>query len=350
LLRRYDAVVIDNILLIVGLVAAWLTLRDVFDTVVVPGGSRASLQVARRLGQALLPIWKLRGRRRGISGSFAPLVLVSSFIIWMSILALAFALMCFAVRDQFAKPIESYWDAVYLSGSALATVGLSQHVPTGSARWVIIAAGFCGLAVMTMAVTYLLEVQSSISKRDTGIIKLNTAAGNPPSALTLLERFAALRNRDALRDDLEEGRNWCATVRQSHNAHPSLIYFRSISTGAGWPAALGALLDLALIAEHLIDDDGLFGPAILLRQEGSRMAQELALVAQLGRKPANTDEAELRQVAQRLSSIGYPVRASPDFAAMVAVRDEYVGCVDAIADHLGKPTALLLRKDEAPRC
>ena len=48
---------------------------------------------------------------------------------------------------------------------------------------------------MTMAVTYLLEVQSSIARRDTGIIKLNTSAGEPPSALTLLERFAALRNR-----------------------------------------------------------------------------------------------------------------------------------------------------------
>ena len=49
-----------------------------------------------------------------------------------------------------------------------------------------------------MAVTYLLEVQNSIARRDTGIIKLNTSAGEPPSALTLLERFAAIRNQDAL--------------------------------------------------------------------------------------------------------------------------------------------------------
>ena len=51
---------------------------------------------------------------------------------------------------------------------------------------------------MTMAVTYLLEVKSSITRRDIGIIKLNTSAGDPPSALTLLERFAAIHNQQAL--------------------------------------------------------------------------------------------------------------------------------------------------------
>jgi hypothetical protein len=65
---------VDALLAIFGLVLAGLTLRDVFDTVVVPGGSRASLRVAQRLGSVLLPLWKaVRGRRRGISGGFAPL-------------------------------------------------------------------------------------------------------------------------------------------------------------------------------------------------------------------------------------------------------------------------------------
>ena len=51
------------------------------------------------------------------------------------------------------------------------------------------AAGFCGLAVMTMAVTYLLEVQGSVSQRDIGIIKLNTigrrtaVGADPPPAI-----------------------------------------------------------------------------------------------------------------------------------------------------------------------
>ena len=333
----------DLLLVLPGMLLAWLTLRDVFDTVVVPGGSRASLQVTRRIGSVLLAAFKLvRGRRRGLSSTFAPLVLVSSFVTWMALLALAFGLISYGARTHFSPPITSFGDAVYEAGSALLTVGLSPHYPAGAGRWIILASGFCGLAVMTMAVTYLLEVQSSISRRDIGIIKLNTSAGDPPSALTLLERFAAIRNQAALAPDLEEARNWCATVRQSHSAHPSLIYFRSVSTGAGWPATLGAILDLALIAEHLIDDDKLYGPAVLLREEGRLMVRGLAEI--IGVKPLDPkpDDVELTQVATRLATSGYPLRANPNFAAIAAQRAEHISCVNALAEHLGRPTAVLI--------
>lgn len=331
--------------LLVGLVLAGMVLKDVFDTVVVPGGSRTSLRVAHRLVAVSLPVWKrVRGRKRGLSTAFAPFVLVSCFIIWMALLALAFGLMAYSERGDFQPHLRTLGDAVYITGSSLVTVGLSQSNPTAMGRWVVLGAGFCGLAVMTMAVTYLLEVQSSIARRDTGIIKLNTSAGDPPSALTLLERFAALRNRQELRTILEECRNWCATVRQSHSTHPSLIYFQSVGTGAGWPAALGAALDLGLIAEHLIDQDDLYGPAILLREEGTRMARELAMMISLKPVPATASTAELEQLAQRLVGSGYPIRPGPNLEAMGQQRSEHMSCVDALAAHLGKPTTVLLRQ------
>src|SRR4051812_1427150 len=148
------AVTLDILLFLAGLALAGLTLRDVFDTVVVPGGSRASLRVAHRLRVALLPLWKSLGGRRGISGAFAPMILVGSFIIWMSFLALGFGLMAYAARYHFQPHLRSFGDAVYLVGSALVTVGLSESNPFGAGRWIILAAGFCGLGVMTMAVTY----------------------------------------------------------------------------------------------------------------------------------------------------------------------------------------------------
>jgi hypothetical protein len=339
-------VALNLLLSAAGILLAWLTLRDVFETVVVPGGSRASIKVTRRIGGALLRLYKLiRGRKRGISSAFAPLVLVSSFVIWMGLLALAFGLMAYGARSHFSPPLRGFGSAVYEAGSALVTIGLSRSFPQGAARWIVLGAGFCGLAVMTMAVTYLLEVQSSITRRDTGIIKLNTSAGEPPSALTLLERFAAIRNTPEIPDVLKEARNWCATVRQSHSSHPSLIYFKSVSTGAGWPAALGAMLDLALIAEHLIEDDALYGPAVLLREEGARMGKELALVMGLSPTDNTTAEAELTQVAQRLASSGYALRRDPNFLAMAKQRAEHMSCVDALAQHLGRPTAVLIRQN-----
>ena len=328
-----------------GLLLAAMTLRDVFETVVVPGGSRASLQVARRLGSCLLPLWKaVRGKRRGVSSTFAPVVLVGSFVIWIALLALGFGLMAYAARNRFQPPLESLFEGIYVVGSSLVTVGLSEENALGVARWIVLGAGFCGIAVITMAVTYLLQVQSSISQRDIGIIKLNTSAGIPPSALTLLERFAALRNGREIRRTLEEARNWCATVRQSHSAHPTLIYFQTIGVGAGWPAALGAVLDLALLAEHCIDDDALYGPAVLLRDEGLRMGRDLAHLAGVGPKEVDVSDAELKQAANRLASSGYPLRPDPNYSAMGAQRSEYRAYVEALADHLGKPCTVLVRQ------
>lgn len=331
-------------LFVVGAALAWLALRDVFDTVVVPAGNRASLQVTRLVGGASLAFYKLLGRRkRGISSTFAPFVLVSSFVTWMSLLAAAFGLINFAARSSFDPPIRTLGDAVYEAGGALLTIGLSTHYPIGMGRWLVLAAGFCGLAVMTMAVTYLLEVQSGISRRDIGVIKLNTSAGDPPSALTLLERYAALHNLAALPRELEEGRMWCATVRQSHSAHPSLIYFRSTAAGAGWPAALGAWLDLALIAEKLIADDSLYGPAVLLREEGTRAATEMTRVARIVPQKIEPDEPGLVQLAQRLESSGYPLREY-NSQSLARQRAELMANVDILAEHLGGPSAPLLRQ------
>ena len=335
----------DILLFVAGAALAWLTLLDVFETVIVPGGSRASLKVAKRLIWALLPVWKAaRGKQRGLSGAFAPLVLVLCFITWMALLALGFALMAYAVRADFRPPLHSFFDGFYIVGSSLVTVGLAESTPFGFARWVVLAAGFCGLAVMTMAVTYLLEVQSSVAKRDIGIIKLNTTAGEPPSAVTLLQRFAAIGSRDELRDVLHNGRDWCATVRQSHANHPSLIYFQSVGTGSGWPAALGALLDLALICEHLIDEPSLNGSAMLLREEGTRMARELAGVINLKPEEVAPDEPQLRQAADRLAG-SYPIRPQVNFDTIAGQRVIYQSCVDALARHLGKARTVLVRQD-----
>lgn len=336
---------LDIVYFLIGLAMAGLTLRDVFDTVIVPGGSRTALRIAQRLVLVFLPLWKfVRGRRHGLSTTFAPFVLVSCFFVWMSLLAIGFGLMAYALRGDFEPPLRGFGEAVYLCGSSLVTVGLAQVNPAGAGRWVILGAGFCGLAVMTMAVTYLLEVQSSIARRDTGIIKLNTSAGDPPSALALLERFGAIRNRHALHGVLEEARTWCATVRQSHSSHPSLIYFQSIGAQSGWPAALGAAMDVGLFAQELIDDDTLYGPAILLRQEGSRMAQELARIIGVRACESDTDRALLEQVARRLGESGYPLRKNVDFDGMSKRRSEYMVYIEALAVHLGKPSAVLIRQ------
>jgi hypothetical protein len=195
---------------------------------------------------------------------------------------------------------------------------------------------------MTMAVTYLLEVQTSIGRRDAGILKLKTSAGEPPSALALLEHYAAIGSERELPNLLRDARDWCATVRQSHAAHPSLIYFRSTGTGSGWPAALGALVDLSLIVELVLDAPDLRGLAVMLRKDGYGMVEELGALAGLDPEPEATPEHCLRRIAARLGNSGYRLQAQPDFDAFVRLRASPAGCIKAMAEHLGRPTAPLV--------
>jgi hypothetical protein len=330
-----------EIVLGIGLVGA--ALRDVFDTVVVPGESRGILQVARRLLIVMLPLWKWTRRgKTGISTSFAPAVLMASFVVWMLLLLLGFGLVAHAVGGWFSPPAD-FEQALFIVGSALCTVGLSGIEAHGPARWVLIASGLCGLAVLTMAVTYLLEVQEGISHRDSGILKITTAAGEPPSAVGLLERYADLDGPEEIRRLLHGGRDWCASVLQSHASHPSLIYFRSVGTAAGWPATLGAIMDLALVFELLLmHDRAARAPAVLLRLEGLRHVDEINRLIALEPGQDETTAADVLKLCARLTAAGYALRSPVDTAEFAYRRREHAKRIQAIAAHLGTPEAPLM--------
>ena len=221
-----------------GLAIVAVTFRDLVQTVVVPGGARNSLHVSKHLVDLALPLWTHRHRRE-IGVSFAPTILITSFAVWVVLLMLGLALMAHASATGFSPPLSGFADALFAAGGAFTTIGTGNAQPAGVAAFVVVGAGLTGLASMTMAVTYVLEVQASVHERDRGVLKMCTSAGDPPSALLLLEHYASLGCRDELHNVLRNGRDWCAAVLQTHSSHPWLIYFRTPSVGTAWPTSLG---------------------------------------------------------------------------------------------------------------
>ena len=140
--------------------------------------------------------------------------------------------------------------------------------------------------------------------------------------------------RDEVRRVLYDGRMWCAAVLQSHSAHPSLIYFRSIAIGAGWPAALGALLDAAVIVEVLLDDEKACATAVLLREEGTRMAKALSSLVDLQPEASLTSWQEIDRVIADLHAMGYPLNEDMSHQKFMSLRNEYRPYVAALAHHL----------------
>jgi hypothetical protein len=75
------------------------------------------------------------------------------------------------------------------------------------------------------------------------------------------------------------------------------------------------------------------------------MARELAAVISLPSCDVGADEPELRQAVERLRDSGYAIRDDIDLAAAAGRRADYLRWVDALARHLGKPPAMLVRRD-----
>lgn len=320
-----------------GLVLAGTTLRDVFQTVVVPGPSRARMQVARHVLSAILPLARRLGGL-GLPTAFAPTTLVATFVVWMALLILGFGMMGHAMRESFHPPTGSFPQALYIAGSALVTVGLSETDATGPARWLTLAGGFCGLAVMTMAVTYLLEVQTAVARRDAGVLKLTASAGKPPTAIGLLRRYAEVDGRAGLAGALRDARDWCAAAQQSHAAHPSLIYFRSVGAETGWPASLGAVLDAAVVLQIARDvPPAVVAAARLLQDQGAQMAEALAGMIGLAPESAATATAEAQGAWADLRAAGYDLPPDGGVERFVAARAGYIAQVRALAAHRRAP-------------
>ncbi|OSI73305.1 hypothetical protein BSZ22_07840 [Bradyrhizobium canariense] len=112
--------------------------------------------------------------------------------------------------------------------------------------------------------------------------------------------------------------------------------------GSGWPATLGAMMDLALMFELLIEDRESRAPAILLRSEGLRLIDNLNGLIGLEAESDDTSAAAVPRVCARLTAAGYKVRSSVDAAEFAEQRGKHAGRVRAAAEHLGTTAAPLI--------
>jgi len=124
------------ILLLLGLALLILTLRDVFQTVVVPRGKVTGFHIAPALVHYILwpsvrclasgitsPVWKTE-----VLALFAPFVLMTLLTIWMSLLICAFGLISFALAKDYSPALESLSTALYVAGSSVLTLGSGEYV------------------------------------------------------------------------------------------------------------------------------------------------------------------------------------------------------------------------------
>jgi hypothetical protein len=330
---------------LLGVAIVMAALADIFSTILVPGPVSRQLRVVLQVRRLSLPVWRYAARRRPgdsrPSNGFAPFTFVMTFTAWMLLLLVGFALLMHATGSSFSPNLRRFDDALWVAGSSLLTLGVSEYDANGLARWVILAAALSGFSALTASITFLLQVQSGLHQREPRVLTLVGIAGSPPSGIVILETAATLADRKYLDRFFLEWRDWAAATLHSHLSYPVLCYYRSTDAQNDWLTALEAVLDAASLVMAFTDDPA-GGAATLMHRTGSRTASALRASFDLEVPARQADEASFEGVADRLARAGYRSAQHGGVRKMIELRGDYAGHVEALAGHLGASRAALL--------
>jgi hypothetical protein len=221
-----------------GAAVVLVALRDVFHTLWHPSGHGGLSRRVMRL------VWRMgRGpRRHGGSGVLAgPLAMVVVVLVWVTLVVAGCALVywphlpgSFDLGGEAQARGGHFLDALYLSAVTVGTLGFGDIVPTSEwLRVVVPVEALIGFALMTAAVTWVLQIYPALTRRRALAIRLS-----------LLQRVDARRLVDDPDSDLaapllESLATELVQVRVDLTQYPETYYFRDGDAEASLPAVLG---------------------------------------------------------------------------------------------------------------
>ena len=233
---------------LLGLLLIGGTLRDAFETVILPrrvSGVRVSKIFYRLSWQPWAAIARRMApsdRRETFLSYYGPLSLLVLFVLWAMFLVSGFALLLWSANYG---PLGAF-DNLYASGTNFTTLGIGDFVPHSDlARLVTVVEAAVGFGFLAIVISYLPILYQSFSKREVAISVLDEWAGSPPSAGELFQRAVRNGATDDLRPLLNRWEEWTAEVLESHLSYQVLCYFRSQHENESWVAALTCIMDLA---------------------------------------------------------------------------------------------------------
>jgi len=233
-----------------GVVIVLAALRDIFHTLWHPSGrSGFSRQIMAAVWRAGRP---RRGRRR-VSVLAGPLSMVVVVLAWVGFIVLGWTLVYWPHLDDgffISEGLQEtsrggFPDALYLSMVTVATLGFGDIVPTD--EWLRIAVpvqALLGFALLTAAVTWVLQIYPALTRRRALAIRLSLlgradavrvlAGEDVPMAANLLEDIAGQ----------------LVQARVDLTQYAETYYFRDGDASASLAATIGTAVDLAHAAER----------------------------------------------------------------------------------------------------
>lgn len=249
---------------IAGAALVLLALVDVFLTVLHArlGTAVLSTRVSRLVWRAFRPFAARAGRQRGKVLSFcAPTILVALVGMWAALLAVGMALLIHpalgsAVRASAGPTPGDFVTAMYAAGSSLFFVSVGDLAPhTPPYRLLYLVSSLIGMSVLSLTITYLLQLYQGLRERNTFGLKLHLMTGSTDDAVEIVAGMAARGHFDATYSAFAEIGAEATKVKEAHHFYPILAFFRFREPFYAWSAAILRCLDIVTLIKSALDDE-----------------------------------------------------------------------------------------------
>ena len=249
---------------IAGAALILLALVDVFLTVLYArlGTAVLSTRLSRlewRIFRAAA--WRLDENRGKLLSFCAPTIVVSLVAMWACLLAFGTALLIHpalgtSVRETTGATPRDFMTALFAGASSLSFISVSDLTPTTTPfKLLYLFSSLVGLSVLSLTITYLLQLYNGVRERNTFGLKLHLLSAQTDDAVEIVAGMAARGRFDATYSAFAEIGAEATKVKESHHFYPLLAFFRFHEPFYGWSAAILRCLDTVTLIKSALDDE-----------------------------------------------------------------------------------------------
>ena len=248
---------------ILGALLMLLIMLDVFLTVLYARADAGILSphVGRLVWWVFKTISKpFQGLRASILAYCGPAVLVMLAFVWAFGLTLAAALIIHpelgtSVRATSGDTSRDFITAMYAGGSSVSIVGPSDFTPhTATMRIIFLFNSLVGVAITFLTLTYLMQVYTALSRRNTLGLNVHLASAETGDAAELIAHLGPEGKFEATYASLATLAEHMTTAKESHHFYPVLVYFRFRQPIYSVSRFTLVLLDAATLIKSALSD------------------------------------------------------------------------------------------------
>ena len=248
---------------LLGAACMLLILADVFLTILYAraGTGLLSNKITRATFAGFRALSKTSKANSGKLLSFCgPAVVVVLILVWFLGLSLGAGLIMHprlgsSIQASNGETQTDFATALYVGGNSISVVGGGSYGPqTGAMRMFFLLNSIIGTAVVSLTLTYLMQVYNALQRRNALGLQLHLLSRETGDAAELLAGLGPRGKFDGGHNTISELATSMSQIKEAHHFYPILFYFRFEEPFYSVSRSTLTALDLLSLVQSALSD------------------------------------------------------------------------------------------------